>query len=480
MSDNYSIRKNIKSGVLWNSILAFGKQGLNLIATILLARLLCPEDYGLIGMLAIFIGVSECIIDAGLGGALIKKEKVNSKDFSTLSTYNLAVSILLYVVIFALAPKVAEFYERPVLSTLLRLYSVTILVDAFAIVPKVRLSRELRFKELSLATLTSGFIGLITAVILALMEYGVYSLIAQYVITSIVNVVILLMYTRYIFKLDFSYSSFKGLFAFGMNTTLSVMIKDFTGNLFTNVIAKISPLPVTGYYNQSYRIQNVLWSIQQRILDGAFFPILCRERDEDVVRISLKLNTFGFFILSSVYFMLIINAKYIVLVLLGVKWLSVVFYLKILLFVGLIQNFTALNRNMLKSLAFTFDILLTEVLSFVFIAILLAVFNLQTYIVLVFIVLYAIFRFLFSMAMTCEKEKLITSKEFYKLLFSSIFIPCTAMICSMLLQLWTENIIFHNAVFIIVFLLMSECIKPIYYVEIKKIIIGEILKMKKK
>ena len=478
MSSN--VKNNIKRGVFWTAILAFGKQGLNLLATILLARLLCPDDYGLIGMIAIFISVSESIIDAGLGGALIKKKEVTAIDYATLNTYNLSVSVILYLLIFLLAPLVAHFYDKPILVSLLRLYSLTILIDAVAIVPKVKLSRELRFKELSVTTVLSGFVGLVSAVAMALMGYGVYSLIMQYVVSSLAGIIILFFYTRYLFSFGFSFVSFKELFTFGVNTTLSTTIKGFSENLFTNIIAKISPLNVTGYYNQSFKIQNVLLSMLQRITEGALFPVLCREKDKEVVRISMKLITFSFFLMTVMYFLLIINTRLIVLLLLGQNWLSVEVYLKLLLVVGLFQNFTALNRNMLKSLAKTFDILLTEIVALIFIGISLWILPTETNYILAVLAAYSLVRFVISVLFICKKRHLLGLRQYARQFAESFSIPLFSVLCALGSKCLLDSIILQNALFVVICWILSEYFKPEAYLELKSIALTRIKNITKK
>lgn len=478
MSSN--VRSNIKRGVFWTAILAFGKQGLNLLATILLARLLCPDDYGLIGMIAIFISVSECIIDAGLGGALIKKKEVAAIDYATLNTYNLSVSGILYLLIFSLAPIVAHFYDKPILVSLLRLYSLTILIDAVSIVPKVKLSRELRFKELSVTTVLSGFVGLVAAVAMALMGYGVYSLIMQYVVSSLAGIIILFFYTRYLFSFGFSLGSFKELFTFGANTTFANMITGFSENFFTNVIAKISPLKVTGYYNQSFKIQNVLLSMIQRVTDGALFPILCREEDKDIVRISMKFITFSSFLMPLVYFFLIINSRLIVLILLGEDWLGAEMYLRLLLSFGLFQNLTTLNRNMLKSLAKTFDILLTEIYALLFIGISLCLIPKKTNYILAVIMVYSLVRFVISVIFICKKQHLLTIREYTKPFLTSFAVPFLSVACAFASRIILENIVLQNVLFIALCWSLSESFKPKAYIELKNLTLGRIKIINKK
>ena len=123
-----SIRKNIKTGALWSTVLAASRVGLQFLSTIILAHLLCPDDYGLMGMMAIFIAISETVMDAGLGGALIRKKNATDIDYGTLLTYNMSVSIFLYLFIFIMAPYVSDFYQKPILTRLLRLYGTVIVI----------------------------------------------------------------------------------------------------------------------------------------------------------------------------------------------------------------------------------------------------------------------------------------------------------------------------------------------------------------
>lgn len=128
MVTNDITTKNIRKGVFWNSINSIAKYGLVFIGTIVLARILTPEDYGLIGIMTVFITVAEVLIDSGLGGAIIKKKQVSEIDYSTLTVYNGVTSIIIYVIFYFSAPFISKFYDKPILEELLRLYSIVILI----------------------------------------------------------------------------------------------------------------------------------------------------------------------------------------------------------------------------------------------------------------------------------------------------------------------------------------------------------------
>lgn len=415
-------------GVFWNALLAIGRQGLNFLATIILARLLLPEDYGLMGMMAVIISVSESLIDAGLGGALIKKRMVQPVDYSTLSLYNLCVSLFLYLIIFFTAPYISNFYNTPLLSSLLRLYSLIIIIESFSIVPKTILIRNLQFKKYSLITLISGAIGLITAIIMALNNYGVFSLIWQYIVSSASLSFLLYIMTKYKLKFSFSKKSFREMFGFGINTTMANILKGGTENIFINVVAKISPLATTGYFNQSYKLQSVITSISNTIVDGALFPILSKENDELIINHSLRITSISYTLMSTFVFLLILNADVVVYIVLGHKWAETIPYLRILLCWGLIQMGTSLNRNLLKSLAYTLSILKTEIYSSVicFIMIIMVTMGLGVDYLLFSLVTYALIRFLISLIELKRKCKLsiINNLKMYAQAFFPSFLPC--------------------------------------------------------
>lgn len=453
------IKSTFIHGIFWNALLAIGRQGLNFLATIILARLLVPEDYGLMGMMAVIISVSESIIDAGLGGALIKKRTISPIDYSTLSLYNLCVSFLLYLVIFISAPFISQFYRTPILSYLLRLYALIVVIESFSIVPKTILIRNLQFKKYSVATLLSGIAGLVSAIIIAIKGMGVYSLIWQYIISSSVLTILLYCLTKYKFNLYFSSKSFKEMFSFGINTTIANILRGGTENFFINVVAKISSLATTGFFNQGYKLQSVITSISNTIVDGALFPILSKEDDNSIINHSLKISSLSISIMSAFVSLLLINADLVVYVVLGEKWKDTIPYLRILLCWGLIQMCTSLNRNLLKSLAYTFSILKIEIIStgLCFAMLFLVVFGLGINYLLFALIAYALFRFVLSLIELKIKCNMSFFKglKIYAQAFLSSFLPC--VICLLVKKfVFVDSMIFENALFIVLVLISNR------------------------
>lgn len=365
-------KKTIRYGLLWNSITNISRYGLSFFAVAVLARLLTPEDYGLIGIIGIFISVAEILVDAGLSGAVIKKNEVKDIDFDTLTVYNLIVSFLLYLVYYVSASFIADFYDKPILTNLIRLYSIVILIHALVIAPRTKLIKELRFKELSIINLVGGILGLSVAVIMAYLKYGVYSLIWQYIITAIVTSMLIYYRTRYKICLRFSYNSFKEQFSFGINTTLATSLKTFNENIYSNIIAKCTSITQTGYYTQAYKLMKVPNSFFFNLIDSTFFPILSQENNrvifnEKIRKLNIKISV----IIVLLFGLALSISKELIYILLGNKWLEVEWSLNILLLVGLFLIISSVGRNILKCLGMTKVIFMCEIKMFVLSAILL-------------------------------------------------------------------------------------------------------------
>ena len=356
----------IRRGLIWNSISNIGKYGLMFVGTMILARLLSPEDYGLIGIISVFIAIAEVLISAGLGGAVIKKQDAKDIDFSTLTTYNLGVSLCIYVVFYFLAPWIAGFYSKPIIEPLIRIYSFVILIHAFAIAPQVSLTKQLRFKALSIINLVSGILGLACAIVMANYGYGVYSLIGQYIIQSLAVSILLFVVSKYKIRIAFSKASFKEQFSFGMNTTLATILKSLSENLIGNVIAKCSSIVQTGYYTQSNRLCHIPQSFFFNLIDHTFFPVLSQINDKNhfIMRIT-KLNERTNLILIFLFGGAITCCKELVYVLLGEKWMEAEWNLSILLYAGTFICLSNVGRNVLKCMGYTKQILIVEIYMFI-------------------------------------------------------------------------------------------------------------------
>lgn len=168
-----SLRAQATSGLVWTFSQQFGNQIVGFVVSMILARILMPEEFGLIGMIAIFISIGKALVDSGLTQSLIRSKDLDQEDFSTVFFFNLIASTIVYALIFFLAPLIANFYYRDVLTPLVRLYCITFIIDAFASIQRARLTKQMNFKTQALISIPSTIFGGIIGISMAYMNYGV-------------------------------------------------------------------------------------------------------------------------------------------------------------------------------------------------------------------------------------------------------------------------------------------------------------------
>ena len=360
------VKENLKKGVVWSSIGSLMQYGLQFSGVMALARLLTPTDYGLIGILGIFIVIAEILMDSGLGGALVRKQNVQEIDYSTLTIYNLFVSIFIYLIYFFISPLLSNIYNEPILTPLLRIYAIIIIVHAFAIVPRVIMMKTYRFKEMTIILLVPSFIALICSIICAWKGCGVYSFVVQYIVEGVLSTLILIYLTHYHIRLKFSKASFLEQFSFGFNTTLANVLKNINDNIYTNVIAKTASIPQAGYYTQSWKLSSLPTKIIDSIINKSIFPVMSQQFGNKNFENQLSnLNQKAEIVIVVLFSMFIPVSRELIIILLGEKWLAAEWTLKILLLTAIFYTLSNINRNTLKCMAYTKLILKVETVLFI-------------------------------------------------------------------------------------------------------------------
>ena len=186
-----SLKQRTIVGIIWSSIGKFGTLGISFISNLVLARLLMPSDFGYIGMIYIFLAISQVFISGGLGSALIQKKEATHLDYTTVFYWNLAFSVFFVVVLFFTAPSIAGFYKMPLLKDILRVQSIGLIINSFSIVQTTQLQKNLRFKELSVRGIIASIVGTIVVIALAYKGFGVWSLVYSSLISGVISVFLL-------------------------------------------------------------------------------------------------------------------------------------------------------------------------------------------------------------------------------------------------------------------------------------------------
>ena len=353
------------AALFWNSLQSFGQIAINLLSLFVLSRILTPSDYGVYGILMIFISLSELIADCGIGGYLIKKKEVTEIYYDTLFIYNMSVSVLLYVIMYVAAPILAEFYNDNNLIIAIRILGLVIIIQAFSITQRTRLLKNLKFKAISLITIISAATGFIVALVLAYRGYSFWALIWQNIILCATSSMLYVLVNRSIPHCRFNLDVFKEQFGFGINLFASSVLQTLTNNISNNVIAKVFNIRTTGLYMQASRMQSYPVSILTLIIDRTFFPILSKQSDnvellrKNVYKIQRSLYAY----MMPCFTVLICFAEEIISMVLGKQWLECTKLFQILMIASYFMLAKSMNRSVLKSLGHTYCILKIEIYS---------------------------------------------------------------------------------------------------------------------
>lgn len=347
-----NLKEKTIAGMLWSSVGRLGTMLINFLSNLVLARLLMPDDFGCIAMLYVFIAVSAIFVNGGLGTALIQRKNPTHLDYTTVFYWNLAVSLIFYLLLFFTAPAIARFYAMPQLSAVLRAQSLTLLIQAFAIVQATQLQKQLRFRELSIRNLIAAIIGTVIGIAMAFWGYGVWSLVASSLCSAVASVLLLWRMSSWRPTWEFSWKSLGSLFSFGGLMLLSSLVETIYTNLQRLIIGKMFTASDLGYYNQAKKLEEVPTTTLSTIVNEVSFPVFSKLQDDRqqlhrALRKNIKAVTYLNFPLML---LLIVIAQPLIILLYSAKWEAAVPYFQILCISGAIYTLNTLNTNIIKSL----------------------------------------------------------------------------------------------------------------------------------
>lgn len=332
-----STKQKAFTGVMWSSVQRFGVMAITFVSNIILARLLSPDDYGCIGMLMIFISLSASFIDGGFGSALIQKKEPTNEDYSTIFYWNIALSLVLYGVLFMCAPLIASFYRIPLLSDVLRVQGVVLIFNALSIIQQNQLRKKLLFKKLAIVNITSALISLGVAIVMAYKGYGVWALVAQQISLSVINAIMFWIVGYWAPDRVFSWQSFKELFKFGGFMLLSHLFGTLSNEIQGLLVGRMFNPATMGLYTQAYRLEGSAATATSSIIDQVTYPVLASYQDNRSHFVSAlkRFIQIPAFVCSLVMMVMIVVAKPLIILLYSAKWVDCVPYFQILCTAGL-------------------------------------------------------------------------------------------------------------------------------------------------
>ncbi|NJY63945.1 lipopolysaccharide biosynthesis protein [Salinimicrobium sp. CDJ15-81-2] len=338
-------------GILWSTVDKFAGRFGQFIIGIILARLLLPEDFGLIGMLTVFLAFSKSFIDSGMGSGLIQKKDRTDVDFSTVFVFNLVISFSFYFLLFLSAPYIAEFYNRPELVNLTRVLGLIIVINSFAVVQRARLTIKIDFKTYAKVNVTSVVIGGLFGVLFAYLDYGVWALVIQHLSGAFVTVALLWHFNKWKPSMEFSRDSFRNLFGFGSKLLVASLYAQAFRNVYDISIGKFYSASQLGYYTRAIGFAELSSGTISSILQQVTFPILASLQDDKHRMVSayrrlIKMSSF--FIFPSMTLLALLSEPIIIL-LLGEKWRPVIVLLQWMCFARVFYPISTMNMNILNA-----------------------------------------------------------------------------------------------------------------------------------
>lgn len=345
-----SLKNKTIKGVGWSAVDNFVQFGVTFVVSIVLARLLSPDDYGLIGIVSIFTAVCATIINGGFTNALIRKKEATEDDYNTAFIVNMGLSLLLYSVIFLCTPFIADFFGREELVALTRVASLGMIIGALALVQQTRLTKRIDFKTQTkvtiIASLSSGVIG----IGMALMDYGVWALVAQTLSFQAFRTFFLWYYNKWIPRLRFSSESFYELFGFGWKMMASGVLDTVWKELYQVVVGKFYSPAALGQYTRAKQFSQLFSSNLTSVVQRVTFPVLSNIQDDKARMIAgyRKIIKTTMFVTAISMFFLGAIADPLLYCLIGPKWHEAATFLPLICISGSLYPLHAINLNMLQ------------------------------------------------------------------------------------------------------------------------------------
>ncbi len=345
-----TLKKQAVSGFFWTTIQQFGKQGIAFLTSLILARLLSPQEFGLIAMISVFIALGDGVIKSGLTNSLIRSDNLDELDYSTVFYFNLLGSFVVYGILYFSAPLIAKFYNQSQLAEIIQIYGVVFIINAFSAVQLARLTKQMDFKTQMIAAIPSMIISSTIGISLAYNGYGVWSLVWYYLIYSGLSTIQLWYHSKWIPILKFSAEKFKIHFNYGFKIMLSGTIDILFTNIYAIIIGRYFLPAQVGFYNRASTLQMFPVVNLSMILSKVSFPLFAKIQhdNEKLKSVYKKMMQMVTFLIAPTLIFMGVLAEPLFRFLFTEKWLPAVPYFQILCFNGILYPLHSYNLQILN------------------------------------------------------------------------------------------------------------------------------------
>lgn len=364
MTTPKSLKSKTITGFFWSFLDLIANHGIQFVVQIILARLLLPEHFGIIGMILVLIAVSNAIVDSGFSQALIRDQHTTQEDYSTVFYFNLFISLVLYGLLFSTANKISVFFEEPQLTKIIRVLSLVLIINSLAIIQKAMLVKKVDFKTLTKISVIAVIISGSLTIFLAMSGFGVWSLVINMIALQFVQTGLLWYFNKWIPSLTFKVQSFNKFYSFGYKLLISGLIDTFFYYIYFVIIGKMYSTNQLGYYTNAVKIKDLASFAIVSTVQRVTYPVLSSiQQEKERLKYGFKsvIKTSAF-----INFPLMVGlaavAKPLFIVLFGDKWIPSVTYFQLLCFAGMLYPLHAINLNVLQVKGRSDLILLLEII----------------------------------------------------------------------------------------------------------------------
>lgn len=345
-----TLKQKTVNGLSWSFIDQVGNLGITFIVGIVLARLLSPREFGLIGMITVFIAISESFINSGFSSALIRKQNSTNTDYSTVFYFNLVVGLIFYGILYTSAHAIASFFDEPQLISIVRVMALILIIDSFTIIQRTILTKRINFKLQARISIISSVGSGVIAIIMAYQGYGVWSLVFQRLSRQVLNSIFLWIWNNWRPQFVFSWVSFKELFGFGSKLLISGLIDTIYQNVYYLIIGKFFSAQALGYYTKADDFRKVPSQGLNAVIGRVSYPVLSSiQGDKPRLKINYQRLIRSTMFITFVFMLgMAAVAEPMIITLIGEIWRPSIIYLQLLCFVGMMYPLQSLNLNMLQ------------------------------------------------------------------------------------------------------------------------------------
>lgn len=345
-------KNSLTNSFIWSLAEKAGRYGITLLTSIVLARILGPEEFGVTAIVTVFITLANVFVQNGFGFAIIQKIEATDKEFTFVLLFNVVVSIGIYLFIFIIAPFAEGYYEMDGLATIIRVMSLSVIVAAVGNIQQAYVSRRLEFKKLFISTFSAVMISGIVGVVMALIGCGVWSLVVQHLLYSVVSTIALAVSSDMKMERGVSFSECKDTLSLGWKFLLTSLIMTIGSEIRTLVIGKLYSPTDLAYVNKGQRLANAPMTVVQSSITAVMYPVLAKHQDRtesirDIVRRFAQVSSFVVF---PVLFGMAAVADYLIPLLLTNKWVESVQYVVIYCFIWLLNPIQMAHLQAIKAL----------------------------------------------------------------------------------------------------------------------------------